>query len=102
MINILKIPAPASGEKFETLLQREDIKIEAIVSSKIPDPSLYDQDHDEAVLLLEGAATLQINNKKIVLEKGDFLYIEAHTPHRVLKTAQGTRWLAIHIGKTSC
>ncbi len=33
------------------------------------------------------------------LERGDFFVIPANTPHRVLKTEKGTRWLAIHIGK---
>lgn len=101
-MNILAIPVPSHGEKFETLLKKEGITIEAIVSSEDPEPSLYDQDHDEAVLLVEGEAVLEMAGEKVVLKKGDFLYIKAHVPHKVLKTARGTRWFAVHLGQNRC
>ena len=100
MTNLLAIPVPESGERFETLLAKRNCRIEAIVSSDTPDPILYDQPHDEAVLLLSGSATLEINGRPVSLDPGDFLLIPAHTPHRVVRTSHGARWFAIHFDTT--
>ncbi|WP_456380868.1 cupin domain-containing protein [Hydrogenimonas sp.] len=100
--NLFDIAVPDRGEFFETLLKNDEVTIEAIVSSETPEPVLYRQENDEAVLLLEGGATLQIDGRKITLGPGDFLHIPAHTPHRVLETERGTRWLAIHTKKPLC
>ena len=102
MKNLLSLPVPKVGEFFETLLCNDHVTIETIVSSDTPEPKLYDQPHDEAVLLIEGEATLEANGNTIVLKAGDFLHIPAHTPHKVSKTKNGTRWLAIHAKEPLC
>ena len=96
MINLLEMKTPETGEDFVTLAENTEIMIEAIVSSDRPEPVLYDQDRDEAVLLIAGGATLQIADEMFTMRPGDFLHIPAHTPHRVLRTEPGTRWLAVH------
>ncbi|WP_353661765.1 cupin domain-containing protein [Hydrogenimonas sp. SS33] len=102
LTNLFEKAIPHTSETFETLLHNDHLTIEAIISSDRPDPLLYDQDHDEAVLLLEGSAHLWIEGRKIVLKPGDFLHIPAHTRHKVLSTDRGTRWLAIHTREPLC
>ena len=99
MLSLQNLPVPADQESFVPLFQNDCLTIEAITSSNRPETTLYDQDHDEAVLLFEGEATLEINGKRVTMKPGDILYIPAHTPHRVLETRSGTRWLAIHTTK---
>ncbi|MBK5938862.1 cupin [Halochromatium roseum] len=107
-------PSPATGEVFEELLHCRNLRIERITSSGEPEPILYDQPHDEWVLLLSGNASLEIAGETITLSRGDYLFIPAHTPHRVLQTSAeptaaepasteptatqpGCTWLAIHL-----
>ncbi len=97
--NLLDAPIPKRGELFKTLFKKESIHIELIVSSEQPEDTLYNQPHDEAILLIEGNAILEMDRTSIELKSGDFTIIPAHTPHRVLKTSKGARWLAIHIKK---
>ena len=96
MISLDDLPVPAEGENFVPLLQNDSVTVEAIISSDRLEPKLYDQDHDEAVLLYAGEAVLQIEGREVTMKPGDILHIPAHTAHRVLRTKPGTRWLAIH------
>jgi cupin 2 domain-containing protein len=93
------IPDLTESEEFETLLQQDNIKIERIISSPQPEETLQRQKHDEWVLLLEGEAVLDIENKNHPLASGDYLFIPAGTPHRVVSTSREPLciWLAIHI-----
>ena len=93
------LPALERGEFFEDLWRQGRVCIERILSSAAPDPVLYDQEQDEWVLLLEGQAVLELNGEGIELGPGDYLFIPAHTPHRVLETRPAPRclWLAIHL-----
>ncbi len=98
--NLLRsLPAPATGEDFETLIASGCVRIERIVSSPQPEPVLYDQDGDEWVLLLQGEARLELDGNPVRLQAGDHLFIPAHLPHRVLVTSKDPRcvWLAVHI-----
>jgi len=96
-MNLYNFTIPKDGEDFTTLLEHKNIKITRIVSSANVEPIEYVQDEDEWVLLIEGEATLLLENKKKVLKKGDILFIPAKIPHKVLKTSHGTVWLAVHI-----
>lgn len=97
------LPAPITGEVFDTLLQGRKLRIERIVSSAEPEPILYDQPQDEWVLLLRGQATLMVGDDRIELVAGDHLFIPAHTLHRVLTTSAEPRciWLAVHLAADS-
>lgn len=86
-----------NSEFFHTLLNIPNAKIELIESCSVENGELYNQDHDEWVIVLEGKATLQIQNDLYDLKKGDFLFIQKGTLHRVVATGQKTLWLALHL-----
>jgi cupin 2 domain-containing protein len=96
-VNIYDYRSPQSGETFTTLLEHKNIKINRIVSSSELVPVEYMQEDDEWLVLLEGEATLLIENKEKVLTKGETLFIPAKVPHTVLKTNNDTIWLTVHI-----
>ncbi len=97
------LPTPAETEDFTTLFARPDIRIERIISQGHTTEAAtpYDQDHDEWVLLLRGAAKLWIDGAgERDLRPGDYLMIPAHQRHAVTWTTdqEPTIWLAIHVG----
>ncbi len=96
-MNIYDYLTPKSGETFTTLLAHKNIKINRIVSSDHLDKTEYLQEEDEWLVLLEGEATLLLDQTEKTLKKGDTLFIPANTPHRVLETKNGTLWLTVHI-----
>ena len=96
-MNLYEYFTPESGETFTTLLEHKNIKIYRIVSSSNIEPIEYIQDEDEWLVLIEGKATLLVNQEKKRLQKGDTLFIPAKTPHTVLETKEDTVWLTVHI-----
>jgi len=99
-MNLLSdLPRPVEGEVFEELLRRGSVRIERIVSSTLPESTLYDQAQDEWVLLLQGEARLWVAGRELELKAGDSLFLPARTPHRVLATSADPLcvWLAVHI-----
>jgi len=100
--NIFKsIPKHFDKEIFDLIVQKGDLKIERIVSKGhvSPDNEWYDQEKDEWVIVLEGAAEIDFDNSGIIkLKAGDYVNIPAHTKHRVTWTTPDaeTVWLAIH------
>jgi len=89
-------------EHVTELLHVDDVKIERIVSHGQASPPgfWYDQDWAEWVLVLNGSAGLLVEGEAAPrhLRQGDYLYIPAHTRHRVEWTAahEPTVWLAVH------
>ena len=102
MKNLLKnIPATLPEELLETLVQTENIHIERIISKghTSPEEGWYDQDKNEFVLLLKGAARLEFENGRVVsMGVGDWLEILAHQKHKVVWTEpEGeTVWIGVH------
>ena len=96
-MNIYDYIIPQSAETFTTLLEHKNIKINRIVSSDDLDEKVYIQEEDEWLVVLQGQATLLLNDEKKTLIKGDTLFIPSKTPHRVLSTQNGTVWLTVHI-----
>jgi cupin 2 domain-containing protein len=98
-----KIPEQVPDELFQTLLSNKQIKIERIISKGQSSSvnNWYDQIQDEWIILLEGQAKLQFENNTTLLNlnPGDYLFIPAHSKHRVHWTDPTitTIWLAIHI-----
>lgn len=93
-----------NDEVFETILKRDNVVIERIISTGqvTPIDTWYDQEKDEWVLLLQGTAILSFEkNKKINLKVGDYLLIPAHEKHRVEYTSSTPAciWLAVYIKK---
>ena len=96
-MNIYDTITPNSGETFTSLLEHKNIKINRIVSSSDVKPVEYIQEEDEWLVLLQGEATLLVNNEEKTVTKGETLFIPAKVPHKVLKTNDGTVWLTVHI-----
>ncbi len=90
------------GEHFATLLDEGTVRVERIVShgERSPDGFWYDQKDSEWVLLLAGAARLQIEGEpaEVELGPGDFLTLPPRLRHRVSWTdpRRETIWLAVH------
>jgi cupin 2 domain-containing protein len=93
---------PLANEVADILVERALLRIERIVSTgqAMPDGQWYDQDTDEWVLLVAGAARLRIDgeDRDRALAEGDWLLIPAHCRHRVTWTQAEppTVWLAVH------
>ena len=98
------LPAAAlPQERFDTLLARQGVRIERIVSTgqSSPPDFWYDQPDDEFVVLLTGSARLRFEVDDLVLDlaPGDWVEIPAHVRHRVDSTRAEppTVWLAVHL-----
>jgi cupin 2 domain-containing protein len=87
--------APRDGEAFYALVDTETILVEQILSSAAPPDELYVQECDEWVAVLEGAATLEVDGVSLDLAAGEWIVLPAGVPHRVLRSVQGTSWLAV-------
>jgi cupin 2 domain-containing protein len=89
-------------EEFtENLLDDGSVRIERIVSrgQASPEGFWYDQEEDEWVVVLAGAAALVFEDEdaELVLRPGDHIRIPAHKRHRVSWTSpdEETLWLAV-------
>ncbi|MBT8148018.1 MAG: cupin domain-containing protein [Gammaproteobacteria bacterium] len=96
-----QLPADLKEEAFDKLLENGQLKVERIVSKGhcSPPDFWYDQEQDEWVLLLKGAAIVRVDGEgDHHLEPGSFLKLPAHKRHRVQWTSPDTEtiWLAIH------
>ena len=97
------LPVEARADELVVdLLSRPALRIERIVSTgqASPEGFWYDQEWEEWVVLLSGAAELRFADESAPrrLSAGDWLHIAAHRRHRVEWTdpAQPSVWLAIH------
>ncbi len=95
------IPQHLDEELFENLLTKDGIKIQRIVSEAhtTPEGQWYDQEDNEWVILLQGAAIISFENEEdIPLKVGEYLNIQAHKRHRVSWTSEEekTVWIAVH------
>ena len=88
---------PLVGEEFRKVVQLQNVVIEEIVSSALPDSFDYRQDHDEWVVVLDGEADLEVDGAAVTLGRGEWVLIRADIPHRVVRTEAGTRWLAVRV-----
>ena len=103
-IDLLKgIPGWLPEEEVTPLVETGGFRLERIVSTghASPEGFWYDQDFAEWVVLLVGAARVSVEGEDAprLLGAGDYLFIPAHTRHRVDWTdpADTTIWLAIHL-----
>lgn len=95
------IPLDLGEELFDVLVKSENVQVERIVSKGHTSPTdgWYDQEKNEFVLLLKGAARLEFDDNTVAqLVPGDWLDIAAHRRHRVAWTKEDseTVWLAVH------
>jgi cupin 2 domain-containing protein len=95
-------PTRLADELVETLAHWGGGRLERIVSlgHATPPGRWYDQETNEWVVLLRGAAGLRFEDEAgpRVLGPGDWIDIPAHRRHRVEWTSPGepTIWLALH------
>jgi cupin 2 domain-containing protein len=100
---LLQLPADWDGsqERCDVILQTPSLRIERILSRGHTTPvgEWYDQDHDEWVMVLAGAARLAFDTgEEKGLATGEAILLPAHTRHRVVFTTEEPVciWLAIH------
>jgi cupin 2 domain-containing protein len=97
------IPRQLPEELFASILKRDHVHIERIISRGHVTPAgqWYNQNNDEWVILLQGQATILYEHDPVAvtLTEGDYVLIPAHTRHRVDWTPpdMDTIWLAIHL-----
>jgi len=95
------LPSSLPKELVNPLLEMPGFRIERIVSygHSSPEGFWYDQDTDEWVVIISGAARLQFHGEEpIEMKAGSFINIAAHQKHRIVWTDpnQPTIWLAVH------
>lgn len=89
--------APAQGERTCVLVEAGGARVEQILSGQVAVPVDYCQDHAEWVLLLSGAAELEVDGSRRALGPGDWLLLPAGRPHRLTAVRPQTAWLAVHL-----
>lgn len=102
-MNLLSnLPSNLSEELTTVLQEANGVRIERIVSTghKSPEGFWYDQPEHEWVMVLNGAARLQFEDRVVELKVGDWINIPAHQRHRVEWTSpdEPTVWLAVFYG----
>ena len=94
-----EIVVDKNEEKFFEIFKNNKIKVEKIVSNgqKSPENFWYEQEESEYILLLEGFAILEFENREVELKKGDCINIKAKQKHRVKFTIldEPTIWFAV-------
>lgn len=102
MNNLLAIPSAltdGSDEFFETLFRASgSVRVERIIShgNSTPEGEWYDQDQDEWVAVLQGAARIgYADGSEVSLAAGDSLLLPKHVRHRVAHTSSPCVWLAV-------
>ena len=72
-----QIAEAGEEEQFDLLFKSPNCRIDRIVSSGHSSPKgfWYDQENDEFILLIQGEATLEFEDRKVTLKKGDYLHI---------------------------
>jgi cupin 2 domain-containing protein len=89
--------APAIGESAERVHAFGNAFVEQILSGRLDVPADYLQEQDEWVVVLEGAATLEVGGETVELAARDWLFLPSGRPHRLVETEPGTSWLAVHV-----
>lgn len=96
--NLFQTSIPEEGKEiFTPLFSDNRIKIESIRSHLNEPGEWYDQTDDEWVVLLEGEALIEIEEKTLTLSRGDTLFLPQHTLHRVVKTSDDALWLTVFV-----
>ena len=78
------------------LLDTGGVLIERIASGAVG-PQTFQQPHDEWVMLVSGAATIDVGGETTQMSDGDWIVIPGGTTHTVSAVAPNTLWLAVHL-----
>lgn len=99
--NIFEFKEACSDEELiETILSNKNLTVNKIISPHAPNgfETIYIQDDNELVFLIQGVAHIDMQSKTIKLQKGDYLYIPKNEKHRISFTSKEPLaiWLCIH------
>ena len=97
IFEIEKLPEIGEEEIVDILKENEDVKIERIISTgQVSDWMV--QEKREYVLLIQGNAVIEFNDKTVEMKSGDTLFIEKSERHRVVYTSESPCciWFCIH------
>jgi len=93
--------APAHGETEAELVRASSFAVKQVLSGQLAGPADYYQEEDEWALVLSGSATLSVGDATVTLAGGDWVWLPAATPHRLIEAAPGTSWVTVHGRPTS-
>ncbi len=97
IFEIEKLPSMKEDEIIDILRESGDIKIERIISTgQVSDWMV--QEKREYVLLIQGNAVIEFNDKTVEMKSGDTLFIEKMERHRVAYTSENPCciWFCVH------
>ena len=97
IFEIEKLPGIREDEIVDILKENENVRIERIISTgQVSDWMI--QERKEYVVLLQGNAIIEFNDKKVEMKAGDTLFIEKMERHRVSYTSENLCciWFCIH------
>ena len=87
IFEIEKLPEIEEEEIVDILKENENVKIERIISrGQVSDWMV--QEKREYVLLIQGNAVIEFNDKTVEMKSGDTLFIEKMERHRVGYTSE--------------
>jgi cupin 2 domain-containing protein len=72
------------------------LEVRQVLSGELEAPVDYLQPDDEWALVVSGSARLEVDDDVLELGPGDWVWLPAGTPHRLLRTEQGTSWVTVH------
>jgi quercetin dioxygenase-like cupin family protein len=79
------------------VLRHRNLLVRQILSGRNDERIGFVQDDDEWVVVLGGAAVLEVDGEQLDLAPGDWVFLPARVPHSVVRTEAGTNWLAVHL-----
>ena len=97
IFEIEKLPGIEEEEIVDILKENKDVKIERIISTgQVSDWMV--QERKEYVLLLQGSAVIEFNDKTVEMKSGDTLFIEKRERHKVAYTSENPCciWFCVH------
>jgi cupin 2 domain-containing protein len=89
--------APVEGEHHGVVAEVGGVRIEQILSGRLPEPATFVGRDHEWVVVLDGSARLELGGRTHRLGPGEWVLIPAGEPHVLHETTPGTRWLAVHV-----
>jgi cupin 2 domain-containing protein len=85
----------APGESVVEIARVGGARVEHIFTGALSTPVDYLADEDEWLVLVAGGATLDIDGERVALGPGDWLFVPALVPHRLLDVVPGTSWVTV-------
>ena len=71
--------------------------VEQVLSGRAVGPQRYVRDQDEWVVVLAGAAALEVDGEPVALGRDQWLFLPSGVAHTVVDAEPGTSWLALHL-----